>query len=398
MTVPRLLGSMTAAAPSAAASELLVLLPSLGTTTALWDGVVADLSSAPDAPRILRIDLPGHGASPAAREPFTIAELATGVLRLVDEIGGGAFHVAGDSLGGVIALELAAVHAERVRSLSMFASNARIGTAEGWADRAAQTRASGTASLVAGSAARWFAPDYLMRTPDGPGSRALEALLDIDDESYALCADALGTFDRRDALASLAVPALVVAGAHDAVTTSDAMRELAAAIPAARFVELLTAAHLPPLENPDEVAGLLREMLRAASGDPAAASVADLGMATRRAVLGDAHVDAATAAITPETAPFQEFITRYAWGEVWSRPQLDRRQRSVATLASLVTGGHPAELRMHVRAALRNGLSREEIAETILHTALYAGLPAANEGLAIMREVFAETTTEDPRG
>ena len=118
----------------------------------------------------------------------------------------------------------------------------------------------------------------------------------------------------------------------------------------------------------------------------------------RRAVLGDAHVDAAIAATTPQTAAFQDFITRYAWGEVWSRPGLTRRERSIATLASLVTGGHEAELRMHVRAALRNGLTRDEIAEVLLHTALYAGLPASNEALAIMRDVFAEqdaTTTPE---
>ncbi|RXZ67752.1 4-carboxymuconolactone decarboxylase [Agromyces albus] len=122
-------------------------------------------------------------------------------------------------------------------------------------------------------------------------------------------------------------------------------------------------------------------------------------MAVRRAVLGDAHVDAATAAITPETAAFQDFITRYAWGEIWAREQLSRRERSIATLASLVTGGHEAEIRMHVRAALRNGLTTAEIAEVMLHTALYAGLPAANTALGIAREVFAEldasTDTED---
>nr|WP_304437711.1 carboxymuconolactone decarboxylase family protein [Cellulomonas sp. Leaf334] len=114
-------------------------------------------------------------------------------------------------------------------------------------------------------------------------------------------------------------------------------------------------------------------------------------MRVRRAVLGDAHVDAAIAATTPQTAAFQDFVTRYAWGEVWSRPGLTRRDRSIATLASLVTGGHDTELRMHVRAALRNGLGADEIAEVILHTALYAGLPSANAAMAVARDVVAET-------
>jgi alkylhydroperoxidase/carboxymuconolactone decarboxylase family protein YurZ len=105
-------------------------------------------------------------------------------------------------------------------------------------------------------------------------------------------------------------------------------------------------------------------------------------------------VDAAIAATTPQTAAFQDFVTRYAWGEVWARAGLSRRERSIATLASLVTGGHHAELRMHVRAALRNGLTPDEIAEVVLHTALYAGLPAANAALAVARDVFTEIQGE----
>ena len=103
--------------------------------------------------------------------------------------------------------------------------------------------------------------------------------------------------------------------------------------------------------------------------------------------------------VTPETAAFQDFLTRYAWGEVWTRPQLTRAQRSIATLASLVTGGHESEFRMHARAALRNGLTRTEIAEVVHHTALYAGLPAANSAMAILREVFAaDDDTEESNG
>ena len=114
-----------------------------------------------------------------------------------------------------------------------------------------------------------------------------------------------------------------------------------------------------------------------------------------RAVLGDAHVDRAIAGTTPETAAFQDFVTRTAWGDIWARPGLTRRERSIATLASLTTGGHENEIAMHVRAALRNGLTRDEIAEVLLHTALYAGLPASNSALAIMRDVFAEQDAAD---
>jgi 4-carboxymuconolactone decarboxylase len=118
--------------------------------------------------------------------------------------------------------------------------------------------------------------------------------------------------------------------------------------------------------------------------------VYDRGMRTRREVLGDVHVDRAMGDATPFTADFQEFITRYAWGDIWSRPGLDRKTRSCITLAALVALGREHELPLHVRAALRNGLTTDEIKEVILHTAVYAGVPAANSAFAIARRVLEE--------
>jgi 4-carboxymuconolactone decarboxylase len=116
----------------------------------------------------------------------------------------------------------------------------------------------------------------------------------------------------------------------------------------------------------------------------------ETGMKTRREILGDAHVDRATASAGEFGAPFQEFITRYAWGGVWSRPGIDRRMRSAITLTVLVTLRAENELGMHVRAALGNGLTPDEIGEVILHTAVYAGLPAANAAFAVTRQVLSE--------
>jgi 4-carboxymuconolactone decarboxylase len=114
------------------------------------------------------------------------------------------------------------------------------------------------------------------------------------------------------------------------------------------------------------------------------------GMTVRREVLGDEHVDRAVAGTTPLTAPFQDFITRYAWGEIWSRPGLSRAERSMITLTALVVLRQEGELAMHLRAALRNGLTPDQIGEVLLHTAVYAGVPAANRAFAIAREVLAE--------
>jgi 4-carboxymuconolactone decarboxylase len=114
------------------------------------------------------------------------------------------------------------------------------------------------------------------------------------------------------------------------------------------------------------------------------------GMRVRREVLGDKHVDAAVERTTDFTADFQDLITRYAWGEIWSRPGLDRRTRSCMTLIVLVALGRFDELPMHVRAALRNGLTREELKEVLLHSAIYCGVPAANTAFHV-----AERTLDD---
>jgi 3-oxoadipate enol-lactonase/4-carboxymuconolactone decarboxylase len=372
VTRPLLRGTVTPVRSTDRAAELVVLGPSLGTTTALWDAVAADLAA---DHRVLRFDLPGHGSSPVASEPFTVADLADAVIDLVDSVGGGAFAYAGISAGGAVGLELALHYPHRISSLAVICSAARIGSAEGWRERAERARRSGTASLVSLSAERWYAPGFLDARP-AAGAPALAALVDVDDESYALCCEALGDFDARDAARDIRVPTLCAAGEFDLATPPPQLEALAASIPGAVYRLIEGTAHLPATERPDVVAALLRSRLG--------------GMRVRREVLGDVHVDRATAGSTAETADFQAFITRYAWGEIWSRPALPRRDRSLLTIAALVTGNHQHELAMHVRAALTNGLSRLEIAEAIMHTAVYAGVPTANSAFDTAKSVFAE--------
>ncbi len=127
--------------------------------------------------------------------------------------------------------------------------------------------------------------------------------------------------------------------------------------------------------------------------DPAPPPDLDLdpdGLAVRREVLGPDHVDAALARADATTAEFQEMITRYAWGGIWTRPGLDRRMRSAVTLTALVAHGHLTELELHLRAALRNGLTRAEIVEVLLQTAIYCGVPAANSAFAVAQRVLKE--------
>jgi 4-carboxymuconolactone decarboxylase len=124
-------------------------------------------------------------------------------------------------------------------------------------------------------------------------------------------------------------------------------------------------------------------------------SIQDRGMQVRREVLGDEHVDRAIGRTTEFTVDFQDFITRYAWGEIWARPGLDRRTRSCITLTALVALGRLDELEMHVRAAIRNGLTEQEIKEVLLQCAVYCGVPAANSAFAVASRVLSERTEEE---
>ena len=379
---------------------LLVLGPSLGTSAAtLWtDCAAAGLTDVFD---VVAWDLPGHGHNRSTpEEPFTMAELAAGVLRVVEQLAEGRpFHYAGDSVGGAVGLQLLLDAPSRILSAVLMCTGARIGTPESWTDRMAQVRASGTPAMVAGSAERWFGPGFLEREPDR-GSALLHALSEAADEGYVAVCGALADFDVRDRLGEITAPVLAVAGAHDAVTTPEHLREIADGVKDGRLEVLPDAAHLVPAEEPALVAALIRQhCLGEAPAAPAPASWAPGrtraevhadGMAVRREVLGDEHVDRAVAGTTDLTRDFQELITQYAWGSIWTRPGLDRRSRSMITLTALVARGHHEELAMHVRAARRNGLSAEEIKEVLLQSAIYCGVPDANTAFRIAQQVLAE--------
>jgi 3-oxoadipate enol-lactonase/4-carboxymuconolactone decarboxylase len=388
---PVLRGVVDPTTATRTAAPLLVLGPSLGTTAEMWAPAAARLTA---HYRVLRWDLPGHGSSPAATGPFSIADLARGVLALVDSLGDRRFTYAGASLGGAVGIELALmVGPDRLDGLAVICADARIGEPAGWHERAAQVRSQGTASMVAGSGRRWFAPSFPPRDPDGVG-RALADLLDVDDESYARACEALADFDRRGDLDALDVPAVVVVGDSDPVVSVADGEALADAIPGAVVLPLADTGHQAQLERPGVVAAAVLDHL-AAPDDRTVPDRYAAGLEVRRSVLGEEYVEAASAGSTPETADFQRFITETAWGAVWTRPGLDRRMRSAVTISSLVTGGHWHELELHLRAGLGNGLTREELAEILLQTAIYAGVPAANTAFGRLKRVLAEHDDPD---
>ncbi len=368
----------------------LILGPSIGTSLAVWEPQLPALAR---GHRVLRWDLPGHGGSPTALLPSdrsaTIDTLATLVLRLADDQGWERFAYAGISIGGAVGLYLAAHHPDRVSCLSVVCSSARFGDPAVWRERAALVRAEGTEAMVASRPGTWFSHRFA-QTP--VGAALIEDLRATDRAGYAACCDVLAAYDMTADLEKITAPTLVVAGRDDPATPPAHARRIADAVPGASLLEIAGAAHLASVERPEAVtAALLAHLTSTAPprpGDDASRHAA--GMAVRRAVLGDAHVDRAVARTTPFTARFQDFITRYAWGEIWTGDGLDRRTRSCITLTALIAHGHDAELAMHIRAALTNGLTREEIGEVLLQSAIYCGVPAANSAFATAQRVFDE--------
>ncbi len=357
----------------------LVLLNSVGTTTEMWDPCVAALA---DRFRVVRIDTRGHGGSlPSPRtEGVTMADLAQDVTETLDALGVERADFAGVSIGGMTAMWLAVHRPARVRRLALVCTSAAPPNADGYRRRAQIVRREGMTAVL-GAADRWLTAGIREREPLLDGT--LRAMLaSVDAESYAQCCEAIAAFDIVADLPRIAAPALVVSGTQDEALPPGHGRRLAEGLAGASFVELNPAAHLPTYEQAGALATLLTEHF---AGDPQLA----VGYLERRRVLGDEHVDAAIAASTPFTAAFQDFITRYAWGGVWARGTISHRERSLLTLACLVTLGAEHEIGMHVRGALRNGLTPDEIAEALLHTAVYAGVPRANRAFAVAREVIA---------
>ncbi|MCT2084791.1 alpha/beta hydrolase [Microbacterium enclense] len=245
-----------------AEAPLVVLGPSLGTSTILWEDVVPLLA---DDYRVAAWDLPGHGAGLVATGPFSVADLADAVAAAVpDET----FLYAGVSLGGATGLELALRHGPRLRAAAIVASGAKLGDPESWADRAAQARTQSTSSLIIGSAQRWFAPESMARRPELSG-RLLHVLQDADDESYARCCEALAAYDVRPSLGEIEVPVLAAWGEFDAVAPEDKAVEIASGVAHGRMVRIDDTGHLPPAEQPEAVASVLRSFFASVSGEDA---------------------------------------------------------------------------------------------------------------------------------
>lgn len=355
---------------------LVVLSHSLGLEHGLWDSLTAQLQP---SMRVLRYDTRGHGASESTHGDYTIEQLARDALALLDALGIRTFAWCGLSLGGMIGQWLGAHEPDRLTRLALANTSPRI-DAGVFEERRATVLARGIATVIDTVMVRCFSP-RMLASGDPAVDWTRRTTLAVNAIGYAGCCAAIRDHDGRTFLERIAVPTLVISGNGDvSMPPAQHGQLLVDSIPGARGVRL-DAGHLSNLERP-------RAFNAAVAGwvMPAPADIADAGMAVRRAVLGDAHVDRAIAAQTDFTREFQSLITTFAWATIWTRPGLDPATRRLLVLAMTASMGRWEEFRLHVRTGLAAELDAADLKEVLLQVAVYAGVPAANTAFQIAAE------------
>jgi 3-oxoadipate enol-lactonase/4-carboxymuconolactone decarboxylase len=360
---------------------------SIGTTLEMWDRQVPALS---DRYRCLRYDTRGHGRSPVVDRPVTIDDLADDLAGLLDALGVERAHIVGLSLGGMTAQAFGARHPERAQSLVLMATSAYL--PHGWDERAATVRAHGMGAIVDAVLARWFTPDFAAAHPDAVAPLRARFLAN-DPRGYAACCEAIRDMDLRPSNAALRALTLIIAGADDPATPAAMMEDIRTRVPQAELIVLPRAAHILAVERGDAVNRHLTAFLNEQAGAlaPRSGGVSfEAGLANRKSVLGVEHVERSLKSAGAFAMPWQDFITRTAWGEIWGDPTLPRKVRSFVTLAMMVALHREEEFKLHVRPALRNGLTVEELRALLLQTAIYAGVPATNAAFRWVKETLGD--------
>ena len=366
-------------------APVLMLSHSLGLEYGMWDQQVADCQR---HFRVIRYDLRGHGASSVPAGDYTLEQLGLDALALAGHLGVSHFAFCGLSIGGMIGQWLGVHARERLTHLVIANSSPRP-DAEAIEARRRAVLESGMAAVEAPAMGRFFSPAFLSAN-SAPVTWARRTLLGTDPVGYAGCCAAIRETDMRARLHEISTPTLIICGTLDVGMPWTGHSEVMANAIAGSVAVRLPAAHISNLETPRAFSAALHAFLM-----PPAADTLSAGFAVRRSVLGDTHVDRAVASTTPFTAGFQDLITRYAWGTIWTRPGLDPRTRRLLVLAMMAATGRWEEFRLHVRTGLAHELEPCDLEEVLLQVAVYAGIPAANTAFHLAAEELGPQQTRE---
>jgi 3-oxoadipate enol-lactonase / 4-carboxymuconolactone decarboxylase len=372
-----------------AGRPVLILSHSIGCDHGMWESQIGDL-----LPHfhVLRYDIRGHGASDAPPGPYSVERLGRDLLGLVDALSIPKFAFCGLSLGGAIGQWLGIHAKDRLTALVLASTSPQFGPAANWETRIKAVSSGGMASILELAMHRFFSAETLARR-DSYAESVRSVILGTNPEGYIGCCAALRDMDNREKLREISTPTLILIGDRDVSTPWAGHGELLARDIKNSQAVHLPAAHLSNIERPRSFSAAMLKFL----DPPMTGDTMEAGLAVRRAVLGDEHVDRAIASATEFNRDFQDLLTRYAWGAIWTRPGLSRRTRRLLALVMTASMGRWEEFRMHVKAGLAHELEPCDLKELLMQVAVYAGLPAANTGFHVAQELL-ESGERKPQG
>ena len=400
----------------------LMLSNSLGSTMQMWEPQMKALTQ---LFRVIRYDRRGHGKSNVPPGPYSLERFGRDVLAILDDLNIAKAHWCGLSMGGMVGQWLGANASDRFGKIVLANTTCHYPDPTRWNDRIKAVKQGGIAAVADAVMAGWLTADFREREPQiAANMKAM--MLTTPVEGYIACCEALSTLDQRELLPKIKSPTLVIAGRHDMSTTVADAEFMRSRIPGASMT-ILDAAHISNVEQPhaftDALVGFLTQRYdrrhcgakrsnrtRISQFSSSHCFVASLpamttpeetpmddnqrrddGMAQRRKVLGNEWVDKSIKNRNAFNTDFQDLITRYAWGDIWTRPHFDHRTRRVLVIGTMVALGQWDEFRLHVRAALaEGGFTPDDIKEIVLQQAIYCGVPAANHAVKEAGAIIAE--------
>lgn len=363
------------------AAQTFVFVNSLGTDFRIWDGVVENLSKYGS---IVCFDKCGHGLSENSQKPLTINDYVDDVIALLDALEIDKCIFVGLSIGGIIGQKMALKFPNRIEKLVLSNTAPKVGSEESWNTRINIVQNKGIAAIADTVMKVWFSENFHQNhTNELLGYKAM--LANSNPVGYVQACEALKINDLTIEIGKIDIPTLCLAGTVDGSTPPAQVKAMADQIPNAKYVLIEGVGHIPCVEKPEIVSQLILDFVTDDS-----LSLYEKGMQTRRSVLGNTHVDKAEANKTTFDKDFQEYITNSAWGAIWSRPHLSKRERSMITIAILTALGLEEELAMHIRATQNTGASQEDVKEVLMHTGVYAGVPRTNGAMKIAKKTYKD--------